>query len=132
MNRISFLDYAKALSILFVISVHVGFSRLNHVLLFAMPLFFLVTGYTFQATKRTWREHVLLRFKAIMLPFWGFMLLYTIIEMLRAELFAYSSFRMGLMPESSAAYMALEVILILTMCLLVAKLKACKRQKEVQ
>lgn len=91
MKRFHFLDYAKALVIFLVVSVHVGFYQLNRILLFAMPLFFFATGYSFQPAKRTLKETVSLRFQTVLVPFWIFMGFYALIEAVRAPLFGYGS-----------------------------------------
>lgn len=104
MKRINFLDYAKALSIFFVVFVHVGFYQLNSIILFTMPLFFAVTGYSFDPYKRSFKENTTLRFRTVMLPFFGFMLLYTVIEMLRAQLFSYGSWNIALPSLANMIY----------------------------
>ena len=95
MKRNNFIDDAKALCIVFVVLVHTGFSGLNNIFLFAMPLFFAATGYTFSLGKRSFGQSVLLRFKSIMIPYFLLMLFYTMIEMLRANLFGYGDARVA-------------------------------------
>ena len=99
MERNNYIDYAKALCIVLVVFIHTGFSALNNIILFAMPLFFAATGYTFSIGKRSVRQNILLRFKSIMLPYFLLMLFYTLIEMLRANLFGYG--------DAKVAYSAL-------------------------
>lgn len=89
MERNNYIDYAKALCIILVVFIHTGFSTLNSIILFAMPLFFAATGYTFSIGKRSFRQNIILRFKSIMIPYFLLMLFYTLIEMLRANLFRY-------------------------------------------
>lgn len=103
-SRINYLDYAKALSIFFVISIHVGFYQLNSFALFAMPLFFVVTGYSFTAGKRSVKDNIFLRFKSIMLPFWIFMLSFAVLEVIRAYLFGYGDYRMIFPAFAKAIY----------------------------
>ena len=69
MDRNHSIDYAKAVCIIFVVFVHTGFSILNNIFLFAMPMFFAATGYTFSLGKQSIRQNIVLRFKSIMLPF---------------------------------------------------------------
>lgn len=95
MERSNYIDYAKALCIAFVVFVHTGFSALNNILLFAMPLFFAATGYTFTIGKRSLKQNIILRFKSIMIPYFLLMLFYTLIEMLRANLFGYGDARVA-------------------------------------
>lgn len=89
MKRYNYIDYAKAFCIILVLFVHTGFSVLNNIILFAMPLFFAATGYTFSPKKRTAWQNVVLRFKSIMIPYFLLMLFYTVIEVVRANLFKY-------------------------------------------
>ena len=89
MERNNFIDYAKALCIILVVFIHTGFSGLNNIILFAMPMFFAATGYTFTLGKRSFKQGVVLRFKSVMLPYFLLMLLYILIEIFRAELFGY-------------------------------------------
>lgn len=104
MKRIRFLDYAKAIAILFVVSVHVGFYQLNSILLFVMPTFFLVTGYSFDPDKRSIKESIALRFQSIILPFWGFMLLTTLVELVRAPLFGYGTWKVCISSLANTFY----------------------------
>ena len=95
MDRNHSIDYAKAVCIIFVVFVHTGFSILNNIFLFAMPMFFAATGYTFSLGKRSIGQNIVLRFKSIMLPFFLLMIFYTLIEMLRAPLFGYGDVRVA-------------------------------------
>ena len=89
MTRNNYIDYAKALSIIFVVFIHTGFSFLNNIVLFAMPVFFAATGYTFSYGKRSAVQNITQRFKSVMLPYFMLMLFYTLIEIVRASLFGY-------------------------------------------
>lgn len=89
MERKQYVDYAKALCIVFVVLFHVGFSEVHRIFLFVLPLFFAATGYTFSYGKRTFGQSILVRFKSIMIPYFGLMIFYTLIEMVRAGLFSY-------------------------------------------
>lgn len=95
MGRSNYIDYAKALCIVMVVFIHTGFSALNNIILFAMPLFFAATGYTFSMGKRSFGENIIIRFKSIMLPYFLLMLFYTLVEMLRAKLFGYGDARVA-------------------------------------
>jgi fucose 4-O-acetylase-like acetyltransferase len=95
MERKNYIDYAKALCIVLVVFIHTGFSALNNIILFAIPLFFAATGYTFSIGKRSFRQNIILRFRSIMLPYFLLMLFYTLIEMLRANLFGYGDARVA-------------------------------------
>lgn len=104
MNRINFLDYTKAIAISFVIAVHVGFYQLNYLLLLVMPAFFIVTGYSFNPDKRSAKKSIALRFKSIMIPFWVFMLFYTLIELIRVQLFGYGTWEILISSLTNSAY----------------------------
>ena len=104
MNRIGFLDYTKAWSIIFVIAIHVGFSRLNYAVLFVMPAFYIITGYGFNPDKRSVGKSISSRFKALMIPFWVFMIFYTLIELIRAPLFGYGGAEVAISSLANTAY----------------------------
>ena len=104
MNRIGFLDYTKAWSIIFVIAIHVGFSQLNYAVLFVMPAFYIITGYGFNPDKRSVGKSISSRFKALMIPFWVFMIFYTLIELIRAPLFGYGGAEVAISSLANTAY----------------------------
>ena len=104
MERNNFIDYAKALSIVFVVFIHTGFSALNNIVLFAMPLFFAATGYTFSIGKRSLGQNIRLRFRSVMLPYFSLMLFYALLEMLRAKLFSYGDARVAYAAVMNTAY----------------------------
>lgn len=90
-NRLDYLDYAKAFAIFYVLLIHIGFAELNNSVLFAMPLFFILVGYTYVPGKRTLKENIVGRFKTVLLPFWKFMLVYIFVELVRAPYFGYGN-----------------------------------------
>ena len=49
MERNNYIDYAKALCIVLVVFIHAGFSALNNIILFAMPLFLQQLDISFQS-----------------------------------------------------------------------------------
>lgn len=104
MKRVEYIDYAKALCVMLVVFIHTGFSALNNVVLFMLPLFFAATGYTFSCEKRTARENIAIRFKSIMIPYFLFMLIYTLIEILRAYLFGYGDISIALPSLVNSVY----------------------------
>ena len=123
MTRYNYVDYAKALCIIIVVFIHTGFSALNNIILFAMPLFFMATGYTFSLGKRSARESIAIRFKTIMVPYFLLMLFYTLLEMLRATLFEYGNasiafpsilntvYGSGVVPFDNGIFEELKVIM---------------------
>lgn len=103
-QRENFLDYAKAIAIFFVVFIHVGFSWLNEIALFSMPIFFMVTGYAFTLGKRSVKQSVIQRFKTVLVPFWAYMALYAVIEILRAYIFGYGTWTILFPSLSNAIY----------------------------
>ena len=99
MVRNNYIDYAKALCIILMVFIHVGFSSINNIILFGVPVFFAATGYTFSYGKRSVVQNVTQRFKTVMLPYFMLMLFYTLIESVRANLFGYG--------DTSIAYASL-------------------------
>ena len=89
MTRNNYIDYAKALCVILVVFIHTGFSSLNDIILFAMPVFFAATGFTFSFGKRSITQNISQRFRSVMLPYFMLMLFYTLIEIARANLFGY-------------------------------------------
>ena len=73
-----FIDYAKGIMILIVVLVHTGVIPINTVA-FGMPLFFLVSGFTYNPGRRTLKENIARRFKGIMIPFWQYMIVVALI-----------------------------------------------------
>ncbi|MFI3287019.1 MAG: hypothetical protein R3Y61_00930 [Rikenellaceae bacterium] len=88
-RRLDFIDLGKTLAIIFVVLIHNGFTELNDIVLFAMPLFFFSTGYLFTPGRRTLKQITTTLFKKILLPFWGLMVVYAIIELVRAPYIGY-------------------------------------------
>lgn len=104
MKRYAYVDYAKAVCFVLVVFIHTGFSVLNNVILFAMPLFFAATGYTFAYGKRTPWQNIRLRFKTILIPFVLLMLFYTALEVARAYLFGYGDISIALPSLANTLY----------------------------
>lgn len=104
MARKNFIDYAKALCIIFVVFIHTGFSSLNNIVLFAIPVFFAATGYTFSFGKRKVTQNISQRFRTIMVPYFLFMLFYTLVEIARANLFGYGDARIAYSSLANTIY----------------------------
>ncbi len=88
-TRFGFIDLGKSIAIIFILLIHNGFSELNNVVLFAMPLFFFSSGYLFTPGKRTLRQTATAQFRKILVPFWGLMIVYAVIELIRAPYIGY-------------------------------------------
>lgn len=94
-SRLDYFDYAKAFAIFSVVLVHIGFPGNSNYQLFIIPLFFMAVGYnTYVPSKRTSKESLVGRFKTVLLPFWGFMLLYLLVELIRAPYIGYGDMRL--------------------------------------
>ena len=104
MTRNNYIDYAKALCIIFVVFIHTGFSSLNDIILFAMPVFFAATGFTFSFGKRSITQNISQRFRSVMLPYFMLMLFYTLIEIARANLFGYGDTNVAYSSLANAVY----------------------------
>ncbi|MBR5478761.1 MAG: acyltransferase [Clostridia bacterium] len=123
MERNDYIDYAKALCIVLVVFIHTGFSALNNIILFAMPMFFAATGYTFSFGKRSFTQNYIRRFKSILIPYFLLMLFYTLIEIFRANLFGYGDASMaypsfvntvygsGIVPLSGGIFDKIKIIM---------------------
>lgn len=48
--------------------------------LLVMPAFYIITGYGFNPDKRSVGKSISSRFKALMIPFWVFMIFYTLMS----------------------------------------------------
>ena len=104
MTRNNYIDYAKALCIIFIVFIHTGFSSLNNIILFAMPVFFAATGFTFSFGKRSITQNISQRFRSVMLPYFMLMLFYTLIEIARANLFGYGDTKVAYPSLANAVY----------------------------
>ncbi len=88
-RRLDFIDLGKTIALIFILLIHNGFSELNNVVLFAIPLFFFSSGYLFTPGKRTLKQTAIAQFKKILLPFWGLMIVYAAVELIRAPYVGY-------------------------------------------
>lgn len=95
-ERVHYLDYAKAFALFTVLLIHTGFPGGNNYVLFAIPLFFITVGYTYVPCRRTLKENIVSRFITVLLPFWGFMLFYIILELIRAPYIGYGDSRLAI------------------------------------
>ena len=103
-SRLSFIDYGKALGILFVLMIHAGMSSLNEYVLFAMPLFYIATGYTLNLQKRNLKQFAKTRFLKLMIPFWAFSALDILLEIARAYFYRYGTYKIAIPALINMAY----------------------------
>ena len=94
-KRLLFIDYSKALAIIFVLFDHLGVVLFKEYILFAMPLFFIVSGYTFNLKNASFSGYTKARFKRLMIPFWGFMILDIPLEIARAYFYRYGTYKVA-------------------------------------
>ena len=95
-KRINFIDYGKALSILFVLLIHSGIEILKDYVLFAMPLFFIVSGYVLNPQNKTLKQFVKNRFMKLMIPFLIASLLDILLEIARAYFYGYGNYKIAI------------------------------------
>jgi len=93
-KREAFIDYGKALMIILVIAFHVGFDTLEKISYIMMIYFFLVSGYTYVAKKKSLKDRIISRFKTVLIPFWILMAVYAIVEIIRGSLLGYGGTEM--------------------------------------
>jgi len=103
-NRISFIDYGKALMIMLVVAFHVGFDVLEYITFIAMTFFFLAVGYTYTIGKRSLKERIIIRFKTVLIPYWILMAVYCVVEIIRASLLGYGGINMIVPSAVGAVY----------------------------
>lgn len=103
-SRLSFIDYGKALGILFVLMIHAGMSSLNEYVLFAMPLFYIASGYTLNFQKRDLKQYAKTRFLKLMIPFWTFSALDILLGTARAYFYRYGTYKIAIPALINIAY----------------------------
>lgn len=87
-ERIEYLDYAKALSIFMVLMCH-RLLLIIPVLGFAMPAFFIISGYT-SKNRTDLREYAIRLAKRLLVPYWTACAVYCVLDVVRAYAFGYS------------------------------------------
>ena len=95
-KRLYFIDYGKALGILFVLMIHSGIRPLNEYVLFAMPLFFIASGYTLNVQGRDLKQFAKDRFMKLLIPFWIFSLADILLETARAYFYRYGTYKIAI------------------------------------
>lgn len=90
-RRIEYFDYAKAISIFMVLMCHRLLLKI-HVLGFAMPAFFVISGYTSKNSPDL-RKYVKRQVKSLLVPYWVACAVYCVIDVIRAYVFEYSTWR---------------------------------------
>ena len=95
-KRLYFIDYGKALGILFVLMIHSGIRPLNEYVLFAMPLFFIASGYTLNVQGRDLKQFAKDRFLKLLIPFWIFSLADILLETARAYFYRYGTYKIAI------------------------------------
>lgn len=103
-QRLHFLDYGKAISVIIIIVAHMGFDFVEKYGIFVMPLFFVASGYTVSPDKYSFGEYTKKRFQRILIPFWTATAVYIPIEMIRAYLMRYGDWKVALPMLVNMAY----------------------------
>lgn len=87
-KRILWLDYAKAFAMFFVVIGHVnsGNYLTNWIYSFHMPLFFFLSGITLKAYRGGWKHYVIKLSKRILIPYFGYLLLYFLYDFMQVIL----------------------------------------------
>ena len=69
---IEYLDYCRALGAFVIVMLHSGIDAIQHFFIFALPMFFVISGFVYKPDKQTKRDYIKGRFKRLVIPFWGF------------------------------------------------------------
>lgn len=89
-EKIQFINYAKAISIILVLTSHLGYNLPHFFLLFFMPVFFVCSGYVFQLNEQNFGSYVKKKSKRLLFPFWQAMLIYTVMDLFRAHYYGFA------------------------------------------
>lgn len=102
-NRIDYLDCAKGLSLLLVLTLHVNLTSgiWNS---FFLGMFFLASGMLFKDDGKSYAENVRRYIKKLMLPYWICMLIFSAEEAFRAPLVGYSSWEIVYASLANTVY----------------------------
>ena len=90
-NRYGYIDYCKALCIVFVVLLHSGLESLQRIFIFVLPMFFAVSGFLYVPGKRTKKEYITERFRRLIIPFWLLTAMYAPIEAWRSTVLGYGT-----------------------------------------
>ncbi len=94
MKREVFIDYARAIMIFWVVFHHiVSVDVVTHSMYFAMPAFFLITGYMHVRKKDTLSNLIYKKIKNLLLPFWSLMFFSGLVELFRGSYFGYADYK---------------------------------------
>lgn len=94
-KRLDFIDYARAVVILTVITEHIGYEGVGWFAILGMAIFYFCSGYTYTDKQKPLKEMIFVRFKKLILPFWGCLTVSGIFEIWRSWYFHYSDFRIA-------------------------------------
>ena len=92
-QRNNILDYGRALAIIYMISVHLGFTIVNTTLIFAMPILFFISGYNYTVGKTSFKEFAKRRAKRLVIPFFICEIVFGILEIFRSNYYGYGDWR---------------------------------------
>ena len=75
-SRKNYLDIAKGIGIIMVVWAHAQGPYSNYIIYFHMPLFFFISGMLFMPQKYTVKEYIVRKGKNLLIPFWGWNLIF--------------------------------------------------------
>lgn len=101
-ERIEYLDYAKSIAIFMVLMCHRLLLKI-HILGFAMPVFFIISGYT-SKDQTDLRQHIKRAIKSFLVPYWIACAIYSVLDVFRAYAFGYSDWRIIISGFATLVY----------------------------
>ena len=88
---IEYLDYCRAFGAFVIIMLHSGIDSVQNFFIFALPMFFVLSGFVYDPDKQTKRDYIKGRFKRLVIPFWGVTAMYMIVEAVRSAVLGYGT-----------------------------------------
>lgn len=101
-ERIEYLDYAKSIAIFMVLMCHRLLLKI-HILGFAMPVFFIISGYT-SKDQTDLRQHIKRVVKSFLVPYWIACAIYSVLDVFRAYAYGYSDWRIIISGFATLVY----------------------------
>lgn len=101
-GRIEYLDYAKAIAIFMVLMCHRCLLKI-HILGYAMPVFFILSGYT-SKDQTDLRRYAGKLVKSFLVPYWIACAAYGVLDVIRAYAFGYSDWRIIISDFAALVY----------------------------
>lgn len=102
-QRERYIDYAKALGLIGVLCTHLELPR-GVLAPFEVPIFFVASGMLMRDRAESFGESARRYAKKLLVPFWIGMIVYTILELVRAHIIGYSDARLIVPAAINAIY----------------------------